>query len=204
MQNGVFRVNCLDSLDRTNVAQSKIAMTLLHRQIKSLGFVLEDIFSKDVLKDTIAFSEDGKVVIKQLKSFWAEQGDYLSKQYVGTNSTISKVSRDGKEGFLGKLSHKMKNVQRYFINSFSDNFAQNSIDIILGKHSHSVVSSQMRLFIADELTKRQDEYTDNDSVNMFVGTWNLNGVKAYESIDISAFLFPIQDSFIPDIVIVGF
>ena len=64
MQNGVFRVNCLDSLDRTNVAQSKIAMTLLHRQIKSLGFVLEDIFSKDVLKDTIAFSEDGKVVIK--------------------------------------------------------------------------------------------------------------------------------------------
>jgi hypothetical protein len=28
-QGGVFRVNCLDSLDRTNVAQSKIGLTLL-------------------------------------------------------------------------------------------------------------------------------------------------------------------------------
>lgn len=61
-------------------------------------------------------------------------GDYLSKQITGTNSTISKVSRDNKEGFLGKINHKMKNVQRFFINSFSDNFQQNSIDIILGKH----------------------------------------------------------------------
>jgi hypothetical protein len=29
---------------------------------------------------------------------------------VGTNSTISKVSKDNKEGFLGKISHKMMNV----------------------------------------------------------------------------------------------
>ncbi len=29
LQNGVFRTNCLDSLDRTNVAQSKIGMFAL-------------------------------------------------------------------------------------------------------------------------------------------------------------------------------
>lgn len=29
VQMGVFRTNCLDSLDRTNVAQSKVSMVLL-------------------------------------------------------------------------------------------------------------------------------------------------------------------------------
>ena len=54
------------------------------------------------------------------------------------------------------------------------------------------------------MEKRQDSYTDIDTFNLFVGTWNIGGVKPYESVDISAFLFPIQDSFIPDIIVVGF
>ncbi len=115
----------------------------------------------------------------------------MSKQYAGTNSTISKVSRDNKEGFLGKIQHKMKNVQRYFINSWSDNFSQNSIDIILGKHSQSMITSEMRTFLNDEMTKRQDTYTDINTVSLFVGSWNIGGVKPYESIDISSWLFPI-------------
>jgi len=35
-------------------------------------------------------------------------GDYLSRQYAGTDSTISRVSRDGKEGFYGKIDHNAK------------------------------------------------------------------------------------------------
>lgn len=147
-------------------------------------------------KDTIAFADEREPVLKALKTFWAEQGDYLSKQYVGTNSTISRVSKDNKEGFLGKISHKMKNVQRYFINSWSDNFQQQAIDIILGKH-HSVITTELRQHLGEEMARRQDEFTDIETANLFVGTWNLGGVKPYESVDISSFLFPIQDSFIP-------
>jgi hypothetical protein len=47
------------------------------------------------------------------------------------------VSKDGKEGILGKINHKLKNVERYFVNTWSENFSQNSIDIILGKHAKS-------------------------------------------------------------------
>ena len=97
-------------MDRTNVAQSKIALSILQRQLSKLGFNIEEVFSKEVAKEGIAFIDDQKPVIRQLKTFWAEQGVYLSKQYVGTNSTISKVSKDNKEGFLGKISHKMMNV----------------------------------------------------------------------------------------------
>lgn len=85
----------------------------------------------------------------------------------------------------------MKNVQRYFINSFSDNFSQNSISIILGKHHQSIISSEMRTFLSEELEKRHEEYTDINTVNLFVGTWNIGGVKPYESVDISSWLFPI-------------
>ena len=123
---------------------------------------------------------------------------------MGTNSTISKVSRDNKEGFLGKISHKMMNVQRFFINSFSENFSQNSIDIILGKHVQSQFSSEMRNFVEAEMQKRQDDYTDLKTLNLFTGTWNLGGVKPYSTVDISSWLFPIQESFIPDIVVLGF
>lgn len=197
-------MNCLDSLDRTNVAQSKIGLSLLQKQLQSVGFDIEATFGKEVVKETIAFMDEGKPILRQLKTFWAEQGDYLSKQYVGTNSTISKVSRDNKEGFFGKISHKMKNVQRYFINSWSDNFSQNSIAIILDKHHASIISSEMRNYLSEEMEKRHEEYTDIEALNLFVGTWNIGGVKPYESVDISAWLFPIQDSFVPDIVVVGF
>lgn len=32
LQNGVFRTNCVDSLDRTNVVQSMLAAKVLHQQ----------------------------------------------------------------------------------------------------------------------------------------------------------------------------
>lgn len=36
VQKGVFRVNCMDCLDRTNVVQSVIARNVLHKQLNKL------------------------------------------------------------------------------------------------------------------------------------------------------------------------
>jgi len=55
VQRGVFRTNCLDSLDRTNVAQSKVAMVALQIQMKKLGFDLERCCGPAVHTDGIAF-----------------------------------------------------------------------------------------------------------------------------------------------------
>ena len=68
-------------------------------------------------------------------------GDYLSRQYAGTNSTISRVSRDGKEGFFGELDHKFKVAYRYRLNVMQDNPLQTTIDVILGKHLQTGNSS---------------------------------------------------------------
>lgn len=36
VQKGVFRVNCMDSLDRTNVVMSLIARSILHSQLHAV------------------------------------------------------------------------------------------------------------------------------------------------------------------------
>lgn len=36
-QKGVFRTNCMDCLDRTNVVQSVIGRNILHKQLNALG-----------------------------------------------------------------------------------------------------------------------------------------------------------------------
>ena len=45
----------------------------------------------------------------------------LSRQYTGQNSTISKVTEDGKEGMFGKINHKWTGVKRFAQNSIFDN-----------------------------------------------------------------------------------
>lgn len=55
MQLGVFRTNCLDSLDRTNVGQSKIGMVALQLQLRRLGFDLNSIFGPEVARHGLAF-----------------------------------------------------------------------------------------------------------------------------------------------------
>ena len=132
VQRGVIRTNCLDSLDRTNVAQSKIAMVSLQIQMNKLGFDLEQECGPQVHTDGIAFmyETDSTNILQQLRAMWTEMGDYLSRQYAGTDSTISRVTRDGKEGFLGKLDHKTKVVRRFMINTLNENPMQTSIDII--------------------------------------------------------------------------
>ena len=51
----MIRTNCLDSLDRTNVAQSKVGMVALQIQMKRLGFDLETVCGPQVHIDGIAF-----------------------------------------------------------------------------------------------------------------------------------------------------
>lgn len=96
-------------------------------------------------KDGIAFLFDSKEddILHRYRCLWTVMGDYLSRHYSGSDSTISRVTRDGKEGFYGKIDHKTKVAYRYLINCFYDNPMQTSIDIVLGKHITAAVSSEL-------------------------------------------------------------
>lgn len=73
LQKGVFRVNCIDCLDRTNVVQTAIAKAIMELQFSKLGLI----------------PPDGSLPanIRQIfQSLWANNGDIISKQYAGTNA----------------------------------------------------------------------------------------------------------------------
>lgn len=64
---------------------------------------------------------------------WDENGDKLSIQYAGTNSNISGVLEEGKQGFAGKFGQLVTGVHRYFVGNFADPEKFQSIKLLMGE-----------------------------------------------------------------------
>lgn len=73
MQKGVFRVNCIDCLDRTNVVQTALGKAVMEMQFSKLGLIPPDGILPTNIRQTF-------------QSLWANNGDIISKQYAGTNA----------------------------------------------------------------------------------------------------------------------
>ena len=125
------------------------------------------------------YEQNSNSIIQNLRAMWTDMGDYLSRQYAGTDSTISRVTRDGKEGFLGKLDHKTKVVRRFIINTLNENPMQTSIDIVQGKHLNSGYSSEQREYVDQQLRSMTEEFSTIDHIKLAVCSWNMGGVKPY-------------------------
>ena len=78
-QKGVFRVNCLDSIDRTNVAISQIAITVFQRQLELNQINLNDLLGIKVFSQGIAFSKIDHPLINNYKFLWREKSNFLSR-----------------------------------------------------------------------------------------------------------------------------
>lgn len=72
-QNGVFRVNCIDCLDRTNVVQTALGKAIMEMQFSKLGLIPPDGTLPSNIRQTFQL-------------LWANNGDIISKQYAGTNA----------------------------------------------------------------------------------------------------------------------
>lgn len=112
-QEGIFRTNCLDCLDRTNLVQgiiSQIAIeAFLHHRGDSVG---PDFWMRH-------------------SSLWADNGDALSKIYAGTGALKSSFTRHGKTSLGGLFADARKSATRMYINKFVDGGRQETIDILL-------------------------------------------------------------------------
>lgn len=61
---------------------------------------------------------------------------------------------------------------------------QTAIDIVLGKHLNTAVSSEQRKFVESELAKLVDKYSKLNTYNLNVASWNLGGNRPLEQIDL--------------------
>jgi hypothetical protein len=114
-QEGVFRVNCLDCSDRTNVVQRIIALQVLDLQLARLGVITPD---------TSAEENQCKRV---MQTMWSNNGNVLSTQYCGTRALFG-----GDRKLAGYLKDTYSSASRYYISKFRDVYRQAAIDAMLG------------------------------------------------------------------------
>lgn len=123
-QEGVFRTNCVDCLDRTNVVQGLLARHALEALLAQLG--------------VLGAGEELAAVLprveQQFKVLWADHGDDIARQYAGTGALKSGFTRTGKRTIGGLLDDGVKSMVRYYLNNFQDGHKQDALDLLSGAY----------------------------------------------------------------------
>lgn len=99
----VFRVNCMDCLDRTNLIQ----------------FLL--------------FSYFYPYRFKAIRTMWKNNGNALSNFYTGSDALKAELATKGKLSMLGRMNDLLISANRMLNNKFSDKEKQRLINLLLGK-----------------------------------------------------------------------
>ena len=131
-QSGVLRVNCIDSLDRTNVAQFCVGKRALTYQLHALHVIDSS--------DMTAIGSSG--ILTVLLDMYEQMGDCIALQYGGSQMhrqmkkdegaitsapALSNTARSG-----GKGKEMFVSIVRHLQNSYKDHEKQDSINVFLG------------------------------------------------------------------------
>lgn len=121
LQKGVLRTNCIDCLDRTNVAQYAYGLASLGQQLHVLGFI--DV---SVIDLSSSLSDD-------VMDLYEKMGDTLSLQY-GGSAAHNKIfcERRGQSKAATQSQEFFRTVQRYYSNTYMDPLKQDAINVFLG------------------------------------------------------------------------
>lgn len=120
-QVGVLRTNCIDCLDRTNVAQYAYGLAALGRQLYALQ--LTDVQRVDPDSDVAA----------ALMVMYQNMGDCLALQYGGSaaHNTVF-PERQGKWKATTQSQEFIKSIKRYYSNTYTDGEKQDAMNLFLG------------------------------------------------------------------------
>uniref|UniRef100_A0A5K3F4E9 Phosphatidylinositol-3-phosphatase SAC1 n=1 Tax=Mesocestoides corti TaxID=53468 RepID=A0A5K3F4E9_MESCO len=129
-QTGVFRTNCIDCLDRTNVVQSLIGRRAVDLAIRDAGLVnsADRVVCGNYMRAVWPGFETA------FKEVWADNADACSIQYSGTAALKTDFTRTGKRTFKGMLLDGYYSLTRYYLNNFVDGFRQDAFNLFLGHY----------------------------------------------------------------------
>ncbi|KAI3884425.1 hypothetical protein MKX03_034765 [Papaver bracteatum] len=120
LQNGVLRTNCIDYLDRTNVAQYSYGLAALGYQLNALGFISRRKIGHD----------DPLVV--GLMGLYEMMGDTLSLQYGGSLAHCKIFwSRRGHWKAAIHTQDILRSLKRYWSNAYTDADKQDAINMFV-------------------------------------------------------------------------
>lgn len=122
-QLGIMRVNCIDCLDRTNIVSKYISETMLLKEILPQHELSID--------NMIQFQ-------KSYNNIWADNGDFISRQYASTNALKGDYTRTAKRNYKGLLNDAFLTMSRYYSGYISDYFKQCVVDYVLGHKNQEI------------------------------------------------------------------
>lgn len=120
-QSGVLRTNCIDCLDRTNVAQYAYGLAALGHQLHALEIL-----------DSPKIDLDAPLA-DELMGFYERMGDALAHQY-GGSAAHNKIfsERRGQWKAATQSQEFFRTLQRYYSNAYMDSEKQDAINLFLG------------------------------------------------------------------------
>lgn len=126
IQKGIFRTNCMDCLDRTNVVQSVIARQLMLSWMNKVG-----VISKG--RSTSAFERFPDNLEDIFRAQWTANANAMSIFYSGTPAQKTDFTATGKRTSKGALNDGHASLKRWVLGNFYDSREQDMIDFSLGK-----------------------------------------------------------------------
>ena len=119
-QKGVLRTNCIDCLDRTNVAQFSAGVSALSQQLVVMGI------------HNSADLEPSSQVVHVLMDMYSEIGDQIALQYGGSEAHKKVASTGPTTVQMGKHKEFLTSIRRYYSNTFTDRLKQDAMNLFLG------------------------------------------------------------------------
>ncbi|XP_077585048.1 phosphatidylinositide phosphatase SAC2 isoform X2 [Stigmatopora nigra] len=140
-QEGIFRVNCMDCLDRTNVVQAAIARVVMEQQLKKLGVMPPE-------------QPLPHKCYRIYQIMWANNGDTISRQYAGTAALKGDFTRTGERKLAGVMKDGVNSANRYYLNRFRDAYRQAVIDLMMG---HPVTEDLYSIFSKEKEHEEKEQ-----------------------------------------------
>ncbi|MCO5603300.1 hypothetical protein L7F22_057449 [Adiantum nelumboides] len=123
LQQGVLRSNCIDCLDRTNVAQFSFGLAALGQQLQALG-----------LHENMKFAPDSTVGLALMRMY-EKMGDVLALQYGGSSAHNTVLSNSqGRWKAATQSLDFLRAIKRHYSNAYTDGLKQDAINIFLGHY----------------------------------------------------------------------
>ncbi|KRH47683.1 hypothetical protein GLYMA_07G043900v4 [Glycine max] len=155
LQSGVLRTNCIDCLDRTNVAQYAYGLAALGCQLQALGFVETPYIDLD------------NPLAKELMEIYESMGDTLAFQY-GGSAAHNKIfsERRGQWKAAAQSQEFIRTLQRYYNNTYLDGDKQKAINLLLGHFQPQQGNPALWELDSDQhyTVKKHGLYVADDSV----------------------------------------
>lgn len=186
-QQGVFRINSFDSLNKANLISKIVSQEVITLAFRDIGITV-----------------DSDLLVKHAR-LWAENEDYLAKLSLGFASSSDKLLGSSATSTKGSVkSHITKKYLSGVVEGKPNEIAMLKLLGRLQDQDQLSFHNPLHDYVQGEMNKRIKEFSSSKDISVYASTFNVNG-SCYKG-DITEWIFPskygVKKSY--DIVLIGF